>query len=261
MRVLCFAFGWLLAAAAYAQTEAHERLFLVHLTLGPAWRAEVPANAQPGFGEHSANLARLRGSGRLLVGARYADKGMLVVRAADRAAVEREFAADPMVANGAFALQIDELAPFYEGYVPRAQPRPAAAEGIDRFAWLAGCWLGAGGRREHREHWMRPGGGTMLGMARTLVDGKPRTHETMMLREDPNLGWIYWAHPSGQKEASFAIRSADASGFVAENPAHDFPQRVLYRRVGPDELLARIEGTVDGRPRGVDFPLKRTACD
>lgn len=101
-RVLCFVFGWLFAAAAYAQTEAHERLFLVHLTLGPAWRAEAPASAQTGFGEHSANLARLRGCGRLLVGARYADKRMLVVRATDRVAVEREFAADPMVANGAF---------------------------------------------------------------------------------------------------------------------------------------------------------------
>lgn len=122
MRVLCFVFGWLFAAAAYAQTQASERLFLVHPALGPAWRAEVPASAQRGFGEHSVNLARLRGSGRLLVGARQADKGMPVVRATDLVAVEREFAADP---------------------------------------------LGAGGRREHREHWMRPGGGTMLGMART----------------------------------------------------------------------------------------------
>lgn len=64
----------------------------------------------------------------------------------------------------------------------------------------------------------------------------------MMLREDPNLGWIHWAHPSGRKEASSAVRSADACGFVAQSPAHDFPQRVIYRRVGPEELLARIEG-------------------
>ena len=47
---------------------------------------------------------------------------------------------------------------------------------------------------------------------------------------------------------------------VFENPAHDFPQRVIYKRDG-DKLNARIEGTKDGKTRGIDFPYTRIACD
>ncbi|MGH8854313.1 MAG: hypothetical protein ACREWI_08545 [Telluria sp.] len=41
-----------------------------------------------------------------------------------------------------------------------------------------------------------------------------------------------------------------------ENPAHDFPQRIIYRRVGDTGLHARIEG----KGKGIDFPMRRTAC-
>ena len=43
------------------------------------------------------------------------------------------------------------------------------------------------------------------------------------------------------------------------NAAHDFPQRIGYRRRG-DRLDAWIEGTVDGRARRVEFPYVRVAC-
>jgi hypothetical protein len=47
---------------------------------------------------------------------------------------------------------------------------------------------------------------------------------------------------------------------VFENAAHDFPQRVLYRREAADRLVARIEGLRNGQPRGIDFPMQRMAC-
>jgi hypothetical protein len=39
---------------------------------------------------------------------------------------------------------------------------------------------------------------------------------------------------------------------VFENPGHDFPQRIIYRREG-DSLIARIEGEVDGRRRSAQW--------
>ncbi len=44
-----------------------------------------------------------------------------------------------------------------------------------------------------------------------------------------------------------------------ENPAHDFPQRVIYRRLGADAVTGRIEGQIGGQARSVDFPYKRGA--
>ena len=59
----------------------------------------------------------MREAGKLAMGARYADKGLLVVRAADAVEARTFFDADPMVLGNLFALQIDELRVFYPGTV------------------------------------------------------------------------------------------------------------------------------------------------
>jgi hypothetical protein len=46
---------------------------------------------------------------------------------------------------------------------------------------------------------------------------------------------------------------------VFENPGHEFPQRIGYRRQGPS-LQAWIEGTKDRQARRVEFPYRRAAC-
>lgn len=67
--------------------------------------------------------------------------------------------------------------------------------------------------------------------------------------------------PSGQATATFAMVEVSASHAVFEHAAHDFPQRVIYRRDGEAILNARIEGTVNGKAKGIDFPMQRTRCD
>ena len=47
---------------------------------------------------------------------------------------------------------------------------------------------------------------------------------------------------------------------IFSNPAHDFPQWIIYRLRGSDSLVARIEGTRNGQLRGIDFPMRRTGC-
>ncbi len=129
---------------------------------------------------------------------------------------------------------------------------------IDQMAWLAGCWTQARPNGVVEERWMAPGGGVMLGMGRTVRDGKLREYEyTRIVETDGSLA--YMAEPSGQEKATFALKSLTAGEAVFENPAHDFPQRVIYRRLGTDAVTGRIEGRIDGQDRSVDFPYKRCA--
>ncbi|WP_238985178.1 hypothetical protein [Stenotrophomonas beteli] len=45
-----------------------------------------------------------------------------------------------------------------------------------------------------------------------------------------------------------------------ENPAHDVPQRIHYRRLDDQRAHARIE-IVQGNPKqAMDFPMHRVAC-
>ncbi len=120
MKFPCSALVVLLAlvgsSALRAQTTpAAEQLFIVHFTTGPGWDTAKPPPEQMFFREHSANLNRLRRDGRLLLGARYGDKGMIVLRAADEAGVRTELAQDPSLEAGTFDAQIDAFRPFMHG--------------------------------------------------------------------------------------------------------------------------------------------------
>ncbi len=135
----------------------------------------------------------------------------------------------------------------------------AAATGVDRVAWLQGCWEMTSGTRTIEEIWTAPRGGVMLEMGRTVRDGRLVEYEFVALREDGDR-LAYEAHPSGQPAAVFTSREVSATRAVFENAAHDFPQRVGYERTGADTLAAWIEGTVNGQSRRVDFAYARVAC-
>ncbi len=107
---------------------------------------------------------------------------------------------------------------------------------------------------------MPPAGGLMLGASRTLVDGRVREYEQVRLAAQGDT-LIYTAHPSGQPQAEFRAVGTSGERLVFENPAHDFPQRIIYRRAGADSLVARIEGPGPNQTvRGRDFPMRRVSC-
>ena len=131
---------------------------------------------------------------------------------------------------------------------------------IDSLAWLAGCWSTTAGGRQIEEHWMKPAGGTMFGMSRTVAGGRTVTSEFLELRQDGE-GVVYVAHPEGQKRTTFQWVSGDRRSARFENPAHDFPQIITYTLQPDGSLLARIEGVVNGSPRAVDFAMRRGGCE
>jgi hypothetical protein len=131
---------------------------------------------------------------------------------------------------------------------------------ITDVAWLQGCWERRDGDRVVEERWTAPRAGSMLGVGRTTRGEKLVEHEYIVLTErDERLA--YEAHPSGQATTTFMSRPISGREVVFEDPAHDFPQRVGYRGSGTDELLAWIEGTVNGKPGRVEFPYRRVGCD
>lgn len=132
---------------------------------------------------------------------------------------------------------------------------------LDDLEWLAGCWSGGSGTRSTIEQWMKPSGKTMLGMSRTVANGKTVEYEFLRVHEESNGDIFYTAIPSGQQEASFKLVKLEKHMAVFENPEHDFPQRVIYKLEDDGSLKARIEGESKGKERGIDFPMKRVACE
>ena len=114
---------------------------------------------------------------------------------------------------------------------------------ISDLSWLAGDWqTAAGGRAQIEEHWTKAAGGTMIGMGRTLA--RDKTYEFEYLRIEQREDGIYYvAHPKGQCPGTdFKLTRASATEAVFENPQHDFPKRIIYRKTGDDALAASIDG-------------------
>lgn len=90
-------------------------LFAVDIRTGPGWDPAKPPQEQAFFKEHSANLRRMREAGLLVMGARYADKGLVIVAAASVADVKAQMDQDPSIAAGTFAYEVHPFNVFYGG--------------------------------------------------------------------------------------------------------------------------------------------------
>ena len=141
---------------------------------------------------------------------------------------------------------------------PSAQP-PAPAD-IQQLTWLKGCWSAANARRTIDEHWLAPRARTMINVGRTVRGDSLFEYELVVLREQGQR-FAYEAHPSGQLSTVFLSIVANDSTVVFENAGHDFPQRVAYRRVRADSLVAWIEGSAEGKIRHIEFPYRRVNCE
>jgi uncharacterized protein YciI len=104
-------------AAPPAATPAPARFFAVEFRPGAKWDAAKPPQEQAGFQKHSQNLQRLRKEGRILLGGRYSDRGMLVLSGASEDEVRALFAADPTISGAVFVFELWEFRPFFPGCV------------------------------------------------------------------------------------------------------------------------------------------------
>ena len=131
----------------------------------------------------------------------------------------------------------------------------AATIGATDFSWMVGTWSETKGGTTTREMWMPPLDGAMSGLTQTNAGGRLVSVEAASITIEP-AGVTFTARPQGQAPTAFVLKPGKAGEAVFENPAHDFPQRVIYRRCGQD-LCARIEGAMDGKPQAMDWRYTR----
>ena len=127
---------------------------------------------------------------------------------------------------------------------------------------LAGCWKSESGEPGSVEQWLPLAGGSLLGVSRTVKQGKTVAHEFMDIRALPDGTLAFHAQPSGQRPETFPLLRLTDTEVVFENLQHDFPQRIVYAvEGGGTRLNARIEGLRSGNLRVVHFPMRRVSCD
>ncbi|MEP6537334.1 MAG: DUF6265 family protein [Bryobacteraceae bacterium] len=128
---------------------------------------------------------------------------------------------------------------------------------IAQLVFMAGCWVNG----PTEEVWLKPAGGSMLGISRTVKDGKTTFTEYMLVVEEEGTLVMKVQLRLAGKLTAFKLISLTSQEATFSNPEHDFPQRIIYRREPGGSLFARIEGTQNGKPAHEDYPMKRGRCD
>lgn len=125
-----------------------------------------------------------------------------------------------------------------------------------RFDWLAGSWERATTRGMVNETWRTDDSG-LIGLAYMISGADTVLTERLWLRTDGN-DIYYNAHPKENPEPTmFRLVDSDSLKSIFENPEHDFPTRIAYRRIPPDSLVATISGPMGDSTREIDFPFRR----
>lgn len=131
---------------------------------------------------------------------------------------------------------------------------------LHNLAWMAGCWEITTETSLTEEHWTAPDAGSMLGVNRLYRSSKLWSTEFMKIVED-SAGVTLIAKPQNQAEASFRATEINQSRVVFDNPAHDFPRRIVYENRSPDSLFAWISEDVSFEGRRIVFPFVRASCN
>lgn len=126
------------------------------------------------------------------------------------------------------------------GLLGQAPPQASVSE----LAWMSGRWEASGNGRWTEEVWSTPRGGMMIGFSRSTREDVGGEFEFLRIAPGPDGTPTYFAQPRGGPPVAFRLVAHDANSATFENPAHDYPQRIRYRRFG--RSMAAFISSIDG---------------
>ena len=131
-----------------------------------------------------------------------------------------------------------------------------AAGPLPPLDWMGGHWCVEIGEEIVEEFWLPPHGGVAIGLSRTRTGDRTTAFEYLRIVDVDGVS-SYIAQPGGRPPTEFKRTAGGERWIRFENPAHDFPQRIEYRREG-DRLHAAIAGPgEDGKEMWISFDYSR----
>ena len=131
---------------------------------------------------------------------------------------------------------------------------------MEQVNWILGTWQNTTEQGTFTEYWEKTSESLYTGTG-TLLSPKGDTLFTEHIKlELVNDTLYYKPVVQGQnegKETVFTEKSLGEHEFAFENPAHDFPQRIIYKKSSDSTLLARIEGRVNGKDMKEEYQFKK----
>ncbi len=130
---------------------------------------------------------------------------------------------------------------------------------IKQFEFMLGNWQMKTSSGGNTETWKKTKAGMFGKSYRYEKEGKPILTESIELKLIDNVfNFSVTGFEEGNKGTTiFKLVSSKDQTYVFENKLHDFPQRIVYQQKDKKNLLAWIEGSINGKMRKMSFPYER----
>lgn len=125
---------------------------------------------------------------------------------------------------------------------------------LRQMEWLLGSWTRTNAKpgRTASEEWAKVNetawmgrGINMRGLDTTFVE------KLKIVIENDKLFYVADV-PENKKLVYFEMTSVTADGFVCENPQHDFPKKIAYKRNGN-----KVTATISGGDKSIDYLFEK----
>ncbi len=114
----------------------------------------------------------------------------------------------------------------------------------DGLKWIVGTWKINNSSTQIIEQWLQSNDSTFSGKSYLIKNNNDTIPQETIELAYRNGNWYYIPTVNNQNNGQpvfFKVIFVKGKEFICENPKHDFPQRIAYRRIN-NQLFASIEG-------------------
>lgn len=131
---------------------------------------------------------------------------------------------------------------------------------INDAKWILGNWENISNEADFREIWTQKNDSVFIGKSFVTVKNDTVFNEKIdLLERNDSLFYIVSVeNQNNEKPVFFYLTQSSKNELIFENPKHDFPNKIIYKKINQDSIIARIEGNQKGVPTTEDFPMKKS---
>ena len=131
---------------------------------------------------------------------------------------------------------------------------------LEKMNWLLGNWENEMPEGVLTETWTKENDSTFSGTTYFIINKKDTVHSETIILKQQNDELIYRPTVKGQNNdepVDFKLSSESENSFSFENPKHDYPQKIVYKKVNETNMVASISGMQQGKQSSESYPMKK----
>lgn len=132
-------------------------------------------------------------------------------------------------------------------------------EKLQKMEWLVGTWEQKLPEGILTETWAKENDSTFSGSS-YFIKEKDTLHSEQIVLTQKEDNLLYIPTVTGQNNdepVTFTMASEADNVFSFENPAHDYPQKIIYKKLSATTLLATISGKQQGKQSQESYAMTK----